>query len=110
MSEIDDLRAEAERNKRAAQTLGGIVERQCMDVLDATGLHHFIDEDGDGDWGLVWEHLALLRPRLEAAEARLAAVEALVDEEAAKPYIGYQTVSLARLRAALATPAAEEQP
>lgn len=59
------------RTKRGAETLGRIVERQCRDALDATGRHDLIAEDGDGDWGLVWELLAELRPRAERAEATL---------------------------------------
>jgi hypothetical protein len=48
---------EVERLRRGAKTLGHIVEQQGRMVLDATGLHHMIGEDGDGDWGAVWENL-----------------------------------------------------
>ncbi|MFC9966305.1 hypothetical protein ACFVH4_18915 [Nocardia ignorata] len=53
-----ELKAEQDKARRVAEHLGNLVERQCRDVLDATGMHHVIDEDGDGDWGLVWERLA----------------------------------------------------
>lgn len=53
-----ELQAERDKARRVAEHLGNLVERQCRDVLDATGMHHVIDEDGDGDWGLVWERLA----------------------------------------------------
>ena len=57
--------------RRGARTLGEIIDKQCRMVLDATGLHAWIDEDGDGDWGAVWDHLFDLRRRAEAAEAEL---------------------------------------
>lgn len=70
-----ELNAERDSARRGAKTLGGIVERQCQHALDATGLHHLIDEDGDGDWGAVWERLAEMGAELnglrEVAEQRL---------------------------------------
>jgi hypothetical protein len=48
---------ELERTRRGAQTLGHIVEQQGRMVLDVTGRHDLIGEDGDGDWGAVWDHL-----------------------------------------------------
>jgi hypothetical protein len=71
MDEIVSLRAEIERLRRGGAELGKIVKWHCDMVLDATGLHDWIDEDGDGDWGAVWENLAELRPRAEAAEAEV---------------------------------------
>src|SRR5690606_15972872 len=55
---------------------GRIIEQQNRDALDASGMHHVVDETGDGDWEVVWEALALLRPDRDALAARLAAVEA----------------------------------
>lgn len=52
----------------ACGTLGRIVDNQCRDALNATELHHLIDEDGDGDWGTVWENLASLGDALRNAE------------------------------------------
>lgn len=69
---IEDLR----RTKSGARTLGRIIEQQNRDALDASGMHHVVDETGDGDWEVVWEALALLRPERDELAARLAAVEA----------------------------------
>jgi hypothetical protein len=88
---IPALMAEVERARRAAQTLGAVVERQCRDVLDATGLHHLIDESGDGDWGLVWERLAELGAERDALAAKVAAIDAL-------PVVNGTSVSAAALR------------
>ena len=55
---VPELIAEIERVRAAAQTLGRIIERHNRDVLDITGLHHLIDETGDGPWDVVWETLA----------------------------------------------------
>lgn len=73
---IAELETERDRLERGAKTLGAQVDRQCRDVLDATGLHHLIDEDGDGDWGLVWERLAEMGSGLRAARARITELEA----------------------------------
>lgn len=62
---VPELVAEVERVKSAAKTLGEIIESQCRMALDATGLHHLIDETGDGDWGAVWENLLEMRSELE---------------------------------------------
>ena len=78
-AEQAELRAEIEQVRLGARTLGEIIRRQGRDVLDATGLHHLIDEDGDGDWGLVWEHLAELRPRAGAAESKVARAAEVLD-------------------------------
>jgi len=50
--------------KRGAKTLGEIIEKQCRDVLDVTGLHHLINEDGDGHWDAVWMRLFEMRDEL----------------------------------------------
>ncbi len=56
------------RLKRGAKALGDIVQQQCLMVLDATQMHHVIEDDGDGDWGLVWERMAELCAKGLAAE------------------------------------------
>lgn len=78
---VPELVAELRRIRRGANTLGEILHRTNMDVLDAVGAHDLISEDGDGDWACVYELLAELRPdrdqwkaRAEAAEAKLAAL------------------------------------
>lgn len=72
--ELDRLRTEYEKTKRGAHTLGQVIEQQATDALNATGLHHLIDETGDGDWGAVWENLAELGERARRSEAVLARV------------------------------------
>lgn len=49
---------------RGAKTLGEIIEKQCRDVLEVTGLHHLINEDGDGHWDVVWMRLFEMREEL----------------------------------------------
>lgn len=75
----DSAEAELAKVKRGAKELGRILHRTLTDALDASGRHDAIDEDGDGDWGVVWETLAELRPRAEAAEAIVRRVEGLAD-------------------------------
>lgn len=77
-----ELQAQLGKSRYGAKTLGSIVDRQCRNALDATGLHHLIDEDGDGDWGLVWEHLAEMGADLRAARARIAELEGPASEAA----------------------------
>ena len=36
-------------------------------ALDVTGMHDVIDEDGDGDWGAVWDNVAELGVMAKAA-------------------------------------------
>ena len=55
---------ELAKYKRGAKTLGEIIEKQCRDVLDVTGLHHLINEDGDGHWDVVWMRLFEMRDEL----------------------------------------------
>jgi hypothetical protein len=71
-----ELRAEVERLRRGGKELGRILDRTLTDALNASGRHDLIGEDGDGDWAVVWETLAELRPRAESAEARLDALVA----------------------------------
>ena len=58
------VEAELEKYKRGAKTLGEIIEKQCRDVLDVTGLHHLINEHGDGHWDIVWMRLFEMRDEL----------------------------------------------
>lgn len=74
LDRIKELEAERHKAQRACRTLGKVVEDQARAALDATGLHHLVDETGDGDWGAVWENLAELGERARTAEARLARV------------------------------------
>ena len=65
------------RAKSGARTLGGILERQCEDIVKITGSEDLIDSTGDGDWGLVWERGFDLRAERDAALAREAKVREL---------------------------------
>jgi hypothetical protein len=57
-------------------------------ALDATGLHHLIDETGDGDWQAVWENVADLGntlAKLQADRAKeLAAIATKQQRDAAR--------------------------
>ena len=63
-ADVAYLLAELRKATRAAQTLGQVIEKQCRDVLDVTGLHHLINEDGDGHWDVVWMRLFEMREEL----------------------------------------------
>lgn len=69
--------AEVEKLRRGGKELGRIIERQCRDVLNITGLHHLIGPDGDGDWGLVWERLAEMAAAGAEVEKLRAALETI---------------------------------
>lgn len=56
---------ELAKAKRAAKTLNEVIEKQCRDVLDVTGLHHLINEGGDGAWDVVWMRLFEMREELK---------------------------------------------
>ncbi|WP_037162642.1 hypothetical protein [Rhodococcoides fascians] len=62
LDEVDRLAALLVRTKEGAKHLGHLVHELNMDVLHATGLHHLIGGDGDGDWQGVYECLAEMRP------------------------------------------------
>lgn len=62
--ELAEVKAELEKYKRGAKTLGEIIEKQCREALDVTGLHHLINEDGDGHWDAVWMRLHEMRDEL----------------------------------------------
>lgn len=57
---VADLVAEVERVRSACKTLGNLTVQLNQMALDATGLHHLIGEDGDGDWAAVWDKIAEL--------------------------------------------------
>lgn len=61
MDRLNQIADEVDRLKRGAETLGKVIEQQCQMVLDITGAHDLIDDDGDGDWGAVWDRLYELR-------------------------------------------------
>ncbi|QDG65799.1 hypothetical protein NIBR502772_05860 [Pseudarthrobacter sp. NIBRBAC000502772] len=63
--DVKFLLGELAKYKRGAKTLGEIIEKQCRDVLEVTGLHHLINEDGDGAWDVVWMRLFEMREELK---------------------------------------------
>lgn len=82
MARLEAIADEVDRLRRGAKTLGHVIEQQGRMVLDVTGLHHFIGEDGDGDWGAVWENLYDIRSKAlkEAEDAIVAAAPPLNSE------------------------------
>ena len=62
--ELAKCGAELDKATRGAKTLGEIIEKQCRDVLEVTGLHHLINADGDGHWDVVWMRLFEMRDEL----------------------------------------------
>ncbi|ART68177.1 hypothetical protein BTO20_05880 [Mycobacterium dioxanotrophicus] len=96
-----ELVAEVEKLRGACKTLGGVVEGQCRMALDASGLHHLIDEDGDGDWGLVWERLAELGTDNERLRAIVERVRELAENPATYSGTGVVAVKPERIIAAL---------
>lgn len=98
---MPELVAEVEKLRGACKTLGGVVEGQCRMALDASGLHHLIDEDGDGDWGLVWERLAELGTDNEQLRAIVERVRELAENPATYSGTGVVAVKPERIIAAL---------
>lgn len=68
-----------DRAKRGGRTLGDIVNRMGREMVDATGAHGVIGEDGDGDWALVSELLHELRPARDAAISRAQKAEDAIE-------------------------------
>lgn len=59
----------ADALERGGRELGRILDRELTAVLDLSGAHHLIDEDGDGDWGAVWDILGELVAKGKRADA-----------------------------------------
>ncbi|WP_336790393.1 hypothetical protein [Gordonia malaquae] len=91
---VRDLVAEVEKARRAARTLGKVIDRQALDALHAIGQDlggELINADGDGDWGAVWDLLGAIRPardraiaeadRLRRANARLIDEKRTLEDE-----------------------------
>lgn len=66
--QLREAREERDKATRAVQTYSRVIEQQCTDVLNATGAHHLIQEDGDGDWMGVWEIMHELCQKGKAAD------------------------------------------
>lgn len=65
------LEADVERLKRGGKTLGKSLDYWMRLAQQVTGSDDVIQDDGDGDWGVVAERLAALGARAEAAEAEV---------------------------------------
>lgn len=112
MERLEAIAVEVETLRRGAKELGRTIEQQCRMVLDATGLHHFIDEDGDGDWGAVWENLFDQCGRARQGAAIRTEVEAVVHHWERTPALRRGTAA-AEMRRALhraTTTPADERP
>jgi hypothetical protein len=119
---LEAIAADVERLQRGAKTLGHVVEQQGRMALEVTGAHHVIGEDGDGDWGYVWESLYDIRPKAlqEAVEAIVKASPPLNSEllydgstdPAGAAYVeGYRDAhdAVVALLASPAAPSADQQ-
>ncbi|WP_280465973.1 hypothetical protein [Nocardia brasiliensis] len=87
-TELGPLLDELERLRSGGEYLGQIIHRLNQTALDATGLHHLIDETGDGDWQAVWENVAdlganLVQLRKDRAD-ELAAIAGKQQRDAAR--------------------------
>ena len=84
---IRALLDEVERLRDACKTLGGIIDQQCIDIAKITHSEHLVAENGDADWGAIWDRGFELADRAEKAEAEVARLTAhpapTWDEEAA---------------------------
>ena len=76
------LEAEVDRLKRGGKTLGKSLDYWMRLAQKVTGSDDVIEDDGDGDWGVVAERLTALGSRAEAAEAEVRRLRALLDGEA----------------------------
>lgn len=83
----DEAQAALARSREGSRALGRIIKDNCAMVLDITGLHAMVDEDGDADWGAIWETAMELPGRIDQLSrerdelaAKVARVEALVPD------------------------------
>jgi hypothetical protein len=70
----------ADALERGGRELGRILDRELTAVLDLSGAHHLIDEDGDGDWGAVWDILGELVEKGKKADELQRTIDSLNDE------------------------------
>lgn len=70
-------------------------------ALQATGLHHLIEPDGDGDWQAVWETVAELGEQVQRVTALAEKWESAVDLVTEQPSLVANAFA-AEIRAALA--------
>lgn len=75
VAERDALRDEVERLRRGGKTLGEILAKQLRALLDITGRHDLVDENGDGDWGAVWDSLYEMRAECDGLREKVQRLE-----------------------------------
>lgn len=74
-AEIDRLRAENRTLRRGAHTLGGIVDRQAVDICRIAGVP--MPDDGDADYELAWSRAAAMSGEIDRLRAKIARAEAI---------------------------------
>ena len=67
----------------ACKTLGGIIDRQCIDIAKIARSEHLVSDDGDADWGVIWEQAYEIADRAEKAEAEVAKLREKIDVDRA---------------------------
>jgi hypothetical protein len=78
MPHIDaHVQAENEALKRGGAELGKVVHRMTEDIVRLTDSRDLIDENGDGDFGAMWDRLHETYAAGKAARAKLDAVRDL---------------------------------
>ena len=70
---------EVKRLRDACKTLGGVIDRQCIDIAKIARSEHLVSESGDADWGVIWERAYEIADRAEKAEAEVARLTARPD-------------------------------
>ncbi|WP_280389859.1 hypothetical protein [Nocardia wallacei] len=68
--DVAALLGELEQSREASKTLGDCIRHYNDIALEATGLHHLIDENRDGDWQFIWEEVAAQGRELQRIHAR----------------------------------------
>lgn len=74
---------EVERLRDACKTLGGVIDRQCIDIAKIARSEHLVSDDGDADWGAIWDRGFELADRAERAEAEVARLREKIDVDRA---------------------------
>ena len=74
---------EVKRLRDACKTLGGVIDRQCIDIAKIARSEHLVSDDGDADWGVIWEQAYEIADRAEKAEAEVAKLREKIDVDRA---------------------------
>ena len=78
VAEVERLRGIEAGAREAGRIIDRLYEAQ-RPVVDAAGLGHLLADDGDGDWGQVWELLAQIVAAARTVGARRDALAAQVE-------------------------------